>query len=102
MIIQAVENGTSSHGLIVSYQILFILKIVDVTLKGKITIGNTTQHTTKQTCTHNSVSDNYIQGKNKKNLCTMEYYFINKNYAKHISVKTVMSILKISGNMIPI
>ena len=45
-------------------RMLFILKIVDVTVKVKTTLGNTTQHTTKQTCLHTSVIDNYIQGKN--------------------------------------
>ena len=68
-------------------RILFVLKIVDVTVEGKIALGITTQHTTKQTCPHTSVSDNCIQGKNKNKICTLEYYFINKNYAKHISVK---------------
>ena len=56
-------------------RILFILKIVDVTVKGKIMLSNTTQHTTKQTCAHTSVSDNYIQGKNKKKICTLEILF---------------------------
>ena len=56
-------------------RILFILKIVDVTVRGKITLGNTTQHTTKQTCPHTSVSNNHIQGKNKEKICTLRVLF---------------------------
>ena len=63
-------------------RILFILKIVDVTVKGTIMLGNTTQHTTKQTCPHASVSVNYTQGKNKKKIHTLECYFINQKLCK--------------------